>query len=399
MPPRIDIFNVPAHGHTNPTLPVVAELVRRGAHVRYFTTPEFRAQIEGLGATFVDIAPLLPPDAVRPDSNLFRLADTLLRATESVVATWLPELRRNPPDVIVHDSLCPWGRTLARLLGVPSVGSITTFVLSPAAALSSPALLGEVAGMWVAGAAARQSFRRVAARLRAQHGVSYRSPLSVLSQMGETNVVYTSPTLQPAADQRSGRFSFVGPSLSNTHRPLDFDLKDGVPLVYVSLGTLRNDAPMFYRACLRAFEHEPVQIVLSVGAAVEVAALGPVPPNVTVRRSVPQLAVLARTSVFVTHGGMNSVHEALAFGVPMLVVPQGSDQRLVGERVRAVGAGLLLSARRVTPNLLGERVRRLLSDSRYREASARVGAEALSLGGAARAAKVILACGLAKSVD
>lgn len=58
--------------------------------------------------------------------------------------TLLPELRTDPPNVIVHDSMCPWGKVLAQLLNVPSVGSVTTFVLSPLAAVSSPVLVGEV---------------------------------------------------------------------------------------------------------------------------------------------------------------------------------------------------------------------------------------------------------------
>ena len=81
----VAIFNVPAHGHTNPTLPVVSELVRRGAHVQYFTTPEFRAAVTASGAELVDVSPLLPLDADRPYPNHFDLADSLLQATEQIV--------------------------------------------------------------------------------------------------------------------------------------------------------------------------------------------------------------------------------------------------------------------------------------------------------------------------
>lgn len=111
----VAIFNVPAHGHTNPTLPVVSELVRRGAHVQYFTTPEFRASVTASGAEFIDVSPLLPLDADRPYPNHFNLADTLLQATEQIVDVLPPELRTDPPNVIVHDSMCPWGKVLAQL--------------------------------------------------------------------------------------------------------------------------------------------------------------------------------------------------------------------------------------------------------------------------------------------
>jgi len=57
----IFFFSIPAHGHVNPTLPVVSELVSRGHAVRYYETPEFRERIEAAGAQFVDISPYMPP--------------------------------------------------------------------------------------------------------------------------------------------------------------------------------------------------------------------------------------------------------------------------------------------------------------------------------------------------
>ena len=113
--------------------------------------------------------------------------------------------------------------------------------------------------------------------------------------------------------------------------------------------------------------------------------------------SVPQLEVLSRAGVFVTHGGMNSVHESLAYGVPMLLVPQGSDQHLVAARVRDRGAGRVLGRRAVTADALRDHVRVLWSDPRYAAASTAAGQEALHLGGALRAAEVILAQSLGAS--
>ena len=80
-------------------------------------------------------------------------------------------------------------------------------------------------------------------------------------------------------------------------------------------------------------------MIVSTGQT-DPAALGPLPANVLARRSVPQPEVLARAALFVTHGGMNSVNEAMYAGVPMLVVPQGADQPMVARRVVELGAGL-----------------------------------------------------------
>jgi MGT family glycosyltransferase len=101
---------------------------------------------------------------------------------------------------------------------------------------------------------------------------------------------------------------------------------------------------------------------------------------------VPQLEVLSRASLFVTHGGMNSVNEALSAGVPMLVVPQGADQPLVAERVTTLGAGLSLRPEEVTVDSVRSRARRLLSEPSFRESAAALAVDQHEGGGFRRAA-------------
>ncbi|SDK37436.1 glycosyltransferase, MGT family, partial [Mesorhizobium muleiense] len=126
-------------------------------------------------------------------------------------------------------------------------------------------------------------------------------------------------------------------------------------------------------------------VVVSTGST-EPADLGPLPANVLARRSVPQLQVLARAALFVTHGGMNSVNEAMRTGVPTLVVPQGADQPMVARRVVELGAGLELRTDDATAETVQALARSLLDELRFREAAAAQGAAQRQAGGARRAA-------------
>src|SRR5438067_10614640 len=105
------------------------------------------------------------------------------------------------------------------------------------------------------------------------------------------------------------------------------------------LGTDVTEQAKISRPCLEAFADSDRKVVLSVGKWTNIAALGSVPRNIIVKEFVPQLELLQRTALFVTHGGMNSVSEALYYGVPFVVIPQTADQNLAGRRIEQLGAG------------------------------------------------------------
>lgn len=116
--------------------------------------------------------------------------------------------------------------------------------------------------------------------------------------------------------------------------------------------------------------------------------LGNIPANFVVRPYVPQLAVLKQADLFITHGGVNSVHQALYHGVPMLFVPQQVEQGLVAARMAELGAGLVL--RKQTVSSLQLTTSRLLDDSSYRLQATALGGGLKAAGGINRAADAIV---------
>jgi MGT family glycosyltransferase len=111
---------------------------------------------------------------------------------------------------------------------------------------------------------------------------------------------------------------------------------------------------------------------------------------VTIQSYVPQLEVLERAAVFVTHGGMNSVSESLHYGVPMVVIPQIGEQAIVGLQVQALGAGILLQPEAATAPALRASVRQLLADPAFREKAVLLRDSFEAAGGVARAAEAII---------
>ena len=95
---------------------------------------------------------------------------------------------------------------------------------------------------------------------------------------------------------------------------------------------------------MQAFADGDYAVTMAVGNAIDVTSLGETPDNFVVRQFVPQLEVLNHADVFFTHGGMGGVHEALSYGVPMVLYPQMVEQSIVARQIASLGAGVQLTS-------------------------------------------------------
>jgi MGT family glycosyltransferase len=218
------------------------------------------------------------------------------------------------------------------------------------------------------------------------------SPPQLLQTYGDLNVVYTSRVFQPLAEAFDGdRFQFVGPCFEFRPEapPFPFERLDGRPLILVSLGTVYGNHSQFFRMCLEELADTPWQVVLSTGGTLPTGSLtgslGPIPENFIVRSLVPQIEILRRAAAFVTHGGMNSVQEALYYDVPLVMAPQAADQFWIAARAAELGAALVLDPRMEAGAIRGS-LAKILSGASYAAAAARIGASLRAAGGHTKAA-------------
>ena len=382
-------LSLPLHGHTNPSLPLVRELVARGDEVIYYSAGAFAAKVEQTGARYRPYRNAFLADITQLPERMEELSWLLMRVTEDLLAHELEALRAERPDYLIADSIAPWGQWLGEALGVPVVTSVSTFAinrrvlqyaLSHGVRPKSPRLV-------------LSKMRHIAKsiwlgrRLSRQHGINGPGITGLVFGRSDLNIVYTSRLFQPFAETFDERFHFVGPTVASG----SVQKLEEPALVYVSLGTLFNADATFYRNCFDAFRDMNVQVIMSIGSNVSAASLGQPPANVSVQSYVPQLEVLQRASAFVTHGGMNSVSESLYFGVPLVVIPQMGEQETVGRRVEELGAGLYLGKADATAASLRASVERVLANGRFLERAAVVRESFHAAGGAARGAEAILA--------
>lgn len=393
---KVLFFNSPMYGHVLPTLAIVQELVHRGEQVIYYLTDEFAQSIHAAGATFRRYESTMKNN--RPEG---RFSSFLAAECQYVLPQIIESVRREKPDYILYEDSCLWGRIVAHSFNVPIISCQSSLAVNKHFT-HIPNLLDISQGQ----ADATAPFKLIIETLNdlaplADLCATYHLPApaqdmdSLFFHAEEFNVLFISRLLQPAGDTFDDRFVFVGPPEAPQYPTSDllappFFPALVLPVLYLSLGTIYNLQPDFYRLCFQAFGGQPWHVIVSTGKQVDWAELGLVPENVHLHRSVPQLAILQHTALFITHGGLNSIMEALYYGVPVVIIPQMPEQVITARRIVELGVGIMLDKNKLTVEVLQDAVQTLVQDVSLPARMKFVQEEVQASGGATHAVDAIL---------
>ncbi|MTI58914.1 MAG: glycosyl transferase family 1 [Firmicutes bacterium] len=357
----IIFFGVPAHGHINPTLPIVEELITRGKRIIYYCTEDFKDIIENSGALFRPYKiGIMNKNNKLISKNFISLTRSILESTDDIINHHLEEVKGENPVCIVHDSFCTWGRCIAKVLNIRAVCSTTIFpigkkFLNPGILMMMLSRLGDLI-----------RFKKLAKYYSKKYNIEVDLKHTIINKE-ELNIVYTSRYFQPKSEEIDESYKYVGPSINHRDEDLDFPFEKlrNRKVIYISLGTLLNQNISFYQKCLKTFAQKEFLVIMSVGKNTEIKELGEIPDNFIVKNYVPQIEVLQRADLFISHAGMNSVHEALYFGVPLILVPQQPEQLMIGKRIEELGAGICLNNKEINENILRDSADKIMKHQSY----------------------------------
>lgn len=409
---RLGAFCFPGTGHLNPMTALARSLQLRGHQVVIFGIADTEARVRGAGIEFHPIG-----ETDYPPGTLEKLDQKMAQLKGAAVFRFTVERVKNSLRMVLRD-----GPQAVRAAGVEALlvdetdfaGSVADYLALPwvSIALIPPlvpdnrfppfwfgwpagqdrlSLLRNTIGIFVLTRMARPIFIEVNQQRRAWglkpfvHSSEALSPLAQITQLPEAlefevrgekpvGLYYTGPFVHP--QQRS---------------PIEFpwDRLDGRPLIYASLGTLQNGSEAIFRTIVEACAGLDAQLVLSLGGRIDPAALGNLAGNPIVVRYAPQLEILKRAALVITHAGLNTVLESLSEGVPLVAIPLGNDQPGVAARVKARGAAVVVPRHRLNVRSLGKAVRLVLQESRYREAAQHLQRAIRQSGGPGRAAELV----------
>lgn len=354
---KIAFLNLGLLGHINPSLAVAEELVRRGHEVVYLLTPEYAELVRQTGARFRAYDSILHK-TVGPQAKAMPLR--LLDEVRHVLPQLRTALQEEKPDVLLYDMMAFAGHWAAREAKIPGVRFHPSYAQNPLFRIQWP---------FAQDAKVLDAYEEAAADLERDLGVP-KVPMNDLMMLaGDLNLVFLPRAFQPRSETFDERFVFTGPVLVE-HEDLstfDWNFPQQGPLLYFSLGTIFNARPDLFRACADAFAGTRWRVAMALGSRVAPEALGKLPPNVFAAPFLPQLAILAKTDLFISHGGMNSVQGALYHGVPLVVCPQMREQQESARRVAELGLGVNLEEAELSAAVLREAAERVATDTAMRE--------------------------------
>ncbi len=327
--------------------------------------------------------------------------DHFQRSTAMLLQEAPAALRGHGVEALLVDQTSFGGATVAHALDLPFV-SVSCALLLNAEAAVPPVNTG-----WRYHPAAWARLRnrlgqQLLARLTrpiTQVVVDYRQQhnLPVLSDSSQAWSSLAQICQQPAAfeyprQELPAWFHFTGPLVDPDSRaavPFPWDALNGKPLIYASLGTIQNQQLEVFARIAEACSHLDAQLVIALGGGSSASALPPLPGRPVVVDFAPQLELLQRAALTITHAGLNTVLESLRCGVPMVAIPIANDQPGVAARVAWSGSGAVVPLKRATVARLRAAIDQVWGDPSYRQNAQRLQQAIAASGGVARAADIV----------
>jgi zeaxanthin glucosyltransferase len=409
---RLGAFCFPGTGHLNPMIALARSLQLRGHEVVIFGIADTEARVRDGGIEFCRIGMEdYPPGTLQKlDEHLSRLKGfAALRFTLERVRNSARMVLRDGPEAVRTANVemllvdeADFAGNVADYLGLPWISI----------ALIPPLLKDDrFPPFWFGWAAEQDRLSRLRNRLASRLLLRIAAPIfrEVNQQRRGWGLMpfrRSEEALSPLAQitqlpealefevvgEKPARLHYTGPFVHSEQRPaveFPWERLDGRPLIYASMGTLQNGSESIFKTIAEACAGLDAQLLISLGGGLDPARLGQLAGNPLVVSFAPQLEILKRAALVITHAGLNTVLESLCEGVPLVAVPLANDQPGVAARVKARGACVVVPQHRLSPARLRKAIMLVLHEARYREAAQTLQKNMQRMDGLGRTAELI----------
>ena len=401
-----------ASGHLNPMTTLGYELKQRGHQVTLVGTFDAQPKVLAAGLAFhligeADFPAGSSTEALARLGQLSGLAafrytiDLFKKITSTLLREAPAAFQDAGVEALLIDQTSFGGSTIAESLDLPFVSVCCAMMINrdpDVPPFNTPwsyhstwwARLRNQLGYTVINQLAKP-ITELVAEYRQQRGLpQFSNPNDTFSQLAQicqqpAEFEYPRQSLPPC-------FHFTGPfsnSASREPTSFPFDKLTGQPLIYASLGTIQNRLLGTFQAIAEACQDLDAQLVLALGGGSTPESLPTLPGTPLVVGFAPQLELLQRTTLTITHAGMNTTLESLSNGVPMVAIPIANDQPGVAARIAWTGTGEVVSLKRLSVPKLRSAIEQVLQEDSYKKNALRLQEAIKQAGGVKRAADIV----------
>lgn len=401
----------PFPGHLNPMAALGRELQQRGHRITILQYPDVEPLVRSEGLNFWPMGQSAypPGELAKSFAQLGKLSGLeALRYSVNFCQHLAATICQDAPgaieaagiEALLVDQLEPAGETVAEFLGMPFV------TVCCAQAIHRQADVPPFFTSWI-----YQNTWWARLRNQAAYYLLDRNSQPIQQVLNEYRLRWKLPVYhnlyasrsrlaqisqQPAAFDFPAanlpqQFHYIGPFRNSSPRSVPFPLErlTGQPLIYASLGTIQNTKQEIFYCIAAACEKLDVQLVISHGGGMNAEAVQALPGSPLVVEYAPQLELLAKASLTITHGGLNTVLDSLKQGVPLVAIPITYEQPGTGARIRWTDTGKVIPLTRLTIPRLRAAIQRVLMEDSYLNNALRLKQAIRQAGGVKRGADII----------
>jgi zeaxanthin glucosyltransferase len=400
--------------HLNPSIALCHELKKRGHKVTLFSTVDAQRKAIEAGLEFVAIGESkFPVGSIKHEfkrlgelkglSAIKSMINLYERLTRAMLAYAPEKIRQTQVDALIIDQSLLEGATIAEFVGLPFITVCNALILNPDPNVPpafttwdyDPTWLGRIRNQLgnVFFEIISSSFRKIIEDFRRQHNLplvfhpgfeQVNSPLAIISQQPSE---FEFPRINLPR-----HFHFVGSLVNSAIRtPVEFPMErlTGQPLIYASLGTIQNRLQWVFQEITQACVSLDAQLVISLGGSFTKEELGELPGKPIVVNYAPQLELLEKASLCITHAGLNTVLESLSYGVPMVAIPIANDQLAIAARITWTKTGEVVFLDRLSSSKLRLAIEQVLYGDSYKKKALELQKAIQKAGGVKKAADII----------
>jgi len=398
---KVIIFSLPLVGHTNPTLAVCKDLIKKHSNnvkIIFYSRIFFKDLIQEAGAEFRDYNTEIfehnEKENQSNEANIFKFACRSIDLADKIATNLLNVILNEQPDLIIYDKAASFARLTiecaqneykkrVNLKPFKLICYSTTFLMDKDYPNANESKIFYSNLLVVLFYLLMYAFKKILFYFK--HGIYNKNPTLKAASIplsNETIITFTFPQLQPRSHLKStnNKYKFVGCCLDEQLHSSGIDKinsnlsiinDDKCDLIYVSFGSIFQNQLNIYTKLIDSFklvnEQKKIKVIMTTGSKcfeylnqINYA----VPSFVTLLRSAPQIEILKQNKVklFITHSGMNSTSEAVHYGVPMICIPMALDQYLVANRVVELGLGVQLDKNCLNEIKIKHSILKILND-------------------------------------